>query len=206
MSYVVLDTETTGLPDTIGWGKFYPANKITKYDNSRMIQLAWKIFDAEDNEISEQNYYIRPDEFKVLNSSFHGITEDFLYKEGLPIKDVVEIFIKDIQNHKAKYIVGHNISFDWNIILSELYRYKMKNEICFFVKLSTFCTMLMSQDVLKIKGKYSGSGRGYKYPSLQELYHYYYRIDIKNQHNAKYDVEACADCYIKLKKLYEVEV
>jgi len=44
------------------------------------------------------------------------------------------------------------------------------------------------------------SGRGYKWPTLNELHLQLFQEEFTGSHNAGADVEACARCYFELRK------
>ncbi|WP_292368560.1 hypothetical protein [Methanoregula sp. UBA64] len=62
-----------------------------------------------------------------------------------------------------------------------------------------FCTMKTPQVVpwCKLSSK---SGRGYKWPTLNELHLRLFQEEFTDSHNAGADVEACARGYFELKK------
>ena len=61
----VFDTETTGLPDRNKHSstKYYPPEELNHYDSSRIVSIAWMIF----NKMGEVKYsryaVIKPDDF-----------------------------------------------------------------------------------------------------------------------------------------------
>jgi len=46
----------------------------------------------------------------------------------------------------------------------------------------------------------SKSGRGYKWPTLNELHLQLFQEEFTDSHNVDVDVEACARCYFELRK------
>ena len=106
------------------------------------------------------------------------------------MKSVVERHRKlFIDLFKSKFLVAHNMDFDSNIILNHAYRINIKDFIIKWNSIDKICTMEKGKNILKIRNKF-----GYKYPSLMELYKYFYKEEFKNPHNALFDVEACAKC------------
>jgi DNA polymerase III epsilon subunit-like protein len=121
VSVKIPQQETTGLPERCTYGSMPPYTELSSYDKARMIQICWAVYcDKKLEKIC--NYYIKPNGFKINNSHIHGITDNICYQKGKKINDVLTELIKDIS--QVDYIVGHNISFDKNIICSELYRSK----------------------------------------------------------------------------------
>jgi DNA polymerase III epsilon subunit-like protein len=193
--YLVYDLETSGLPERKGFNKFYSYKDNSKYDSSRIVQVAWKVIKDKEpyEEVCFKDYIIKRNGFEINNSRFHGITNE-ISDNGTEFKVCMKDFIEDLK--LCHTIVAHNISFDYNVLLNHLYRFAMKSEIKLMQSKKQFCTMLNSKNILKIplvKGH-----NVYKATSLNEVYFYYYKQDIDHAHNAYYDVDACAKCLVKL--------
>lgn len=144
-----VDTETTGVP-------IDPTASFKNIDNWPTItQLAWQVYDKEGQLWDARNYVVS----KEINTE--QITElDYVPKEILPIHVILSRLSTIIRY--CDVIIGHNIQYDVQVILSELYRYGMDTD-----KLSSmrqFCTM---QNGVKACGFETGMGE--RYPKLQEL-------------------------------------
>ena len=112
---LVLDIETTGLPQTKGFGNYYNPKEINKYNSSRIVSIALL------NDNMEKYSIIKPNDFTIKNSHFHGITQENAVKNGISLKDFFNpSILQEIEN--SDIILGHNIDFDINVLLSELYR------------------------------------------------------------------------------------
>lgn len=186
--YMVVDTETTGLPERPTFGGYYPYTEIDKYNGARMIQICWAIYD--DGKLVEiQDYLIRPNGFVINNSHIHGITNQ-MARGGHKLTDVLVKFSQALNN--VKYIVCHNIKFDYHVICSELYRNKFHNTIAFINQKELICTMEKSIP-LKVDGCL-------KAPKLIKLYKFLFGKEFEHQHNAKYDVLATGEVFIELTK------
>lgn len=186
--YMVIDTETTGLPERPTFGGYYPYTEIDKYNGSRMIQICWAIYDGEKLE-EIHDYLIRPNGFLINNSHIHGITNQ-IAKGGHKLNDVLIKFGQSLNN--VKYIVGHNVKFDVHIICSELYRNKFHNTIALINQKELICTMEKSIP-LKVDGFLKG-------PRLIKLYKFLFGKEFEHQHNAKYDVLATGEVFIELNR------
>jgi len=116
--FLIFDTETTGLPKDFS----APISDVENWP--RCIQLAWQLHDFNGDLIEIKNYIIYPEGFSIPYNSqkIHGISTERAKIEGHPIKTVLGEFNKALS--KSQYIVGHNISFDVNIIFSEFFRVK----------------------------------------------------------------------------------
>jgi DNA polymerase III epsilon subunit-like protein len=148
------------------------------------------------------------------NSKIHGITTEISFAKGVSLKPVLEEFFADLNT--VDHIVGHNVSFDINMIKAELQRLIIDtvnlNDVIRFkeytTKLNTskniYCTMQETIEycAIELKDKF---GRPYKkFPKLLELYQKMFNVTPKNLHNSLNDVIVCLRCFIKLK--YDVDI
>ena len=184
--YVFFDTETTGLPEDYE----APSSAINNWP--RMIQLSWITTDKDGAIISENDHIIYPDGFIIPQgaSKVNGITTEVARTNGDPIKNVLESFMKDVEN--AEYIVGHNVSFDIHVVGAELIRMGKRDTLA---NKPSICTMQSTIDFCAIPGYY-----GYKYPKLQELHKKLFNYEFEDAHNALSDIRATLKCFIELKK------
>ena len=185
--YLFFDTETTGLPRN--WKA--PVSDLSNWP--LLVQLAWLHYDKEGKKISENNFIIRPDGFKIPTevSNIHGISNDRAVREGVPLQTV----LNDFQNlvTQSTYLVAHNMSFDEKIVGAEFLRKNMPNSI---VAKNRICTMEKSTNYCKLDGPY-----GYKWPKLSELHYKLFRTSFAEAHNAAVDINATAKCFWEMKRL-----
>ena len=197
MKVLVFDTETTGLPTTRGFDKYYPYTELKYYDTCRIVSICWKLYEDE-KMISTKYYVIKPNDFKIDNTSkaceINGITQEIADKDGILIDNMLIELRQDL--YKAETVVAHNILFDHHILLSELHRSKRQDLIQLFESKELYCTMNKSKDLLRIPMK----NGNYKSPKLIELYEFLFKTGFEGAHNAEADVEACAKCYFELIK------
>lgn len=180
---LIIDTETTGLPDSknMRWGE-YPNYKLTeKYDGARIVQLSFIQTDKKYNSIDLQDYVIKREGFNITNCEFHSITDE-ISDNGVDFDFAIETFYQALK--KVTHIIAHNIEFDINVIRSELFRRGKKEIIKELDKKVLMCTMKHCKNIVKIVNSYGK----YKFPSLKELYKFSFDCDIENAHNSKYDV------------------
>jgi len=207
MLILVFDTETTGLPKT------KIINKDVLHLWPYIVQFSYIIFDTElKTLIKMKDCIIRIPDFITIseeNSKIHGITNDISLSKGVNIIDVLNEFFIDFSS--VDYIVGHNISFDLNMIRAELNRVIVNSnnnkEILEFqtqlVIINTskniYCTMKESIELCAIETK-DKFGRTYnKFPKLIELYQKLFNLTPNNLHNSFNDVIVCLRCFMKLK-------
>jgi len=187
--YVVLDTETTGLPEKNKFGMMSEYTNTSNYDTARLVQLCWAIY--QNGKLLEMHdHLIKPHNFTILNSNIHGITHEMALLKGRSIHEVLHEFVESVKNIDIYCIVGHNIVFDKHILMSEMYRHNYVDYVETMKSQKYICTM-RSAIKLKINGNLYP-------PKLVRLYEYLFGTVFENQHNAKYDVMATARVYDEL--------
>ena len=187
MTYTIfVDVETSGLPVTVDFDTYHHPSKIGYYDNSRIVEIAYMIYDKDKTLIKQLSYIIKPTEFDIKNSHIHGITQEDAMEFGIDILDVFQEMKEDIKD--VDTIISHNLRFDLNLILSECYRYNQKDIINKLKYCNHVCTMMLGRDVMKIK----------KRPKLIELYQHLFSETFDQKHRALSDTVACKDCYYKM--------
>ena len=187
--FLVFDTETTGLPLN------YRA-PLSDFNNwPRMVQIAWQIHDIKGDLIEVKNYIIKPDGFTIPYNSekIHGISTELALSKGIPLEEVLSLFSDALK--QAKYIVGHNISFDNNIVGCEFLRSNMSNVLENKISIDT---KEESTEFCQLPG---GRGGKFKWPNLSELYNKLFGESFAEAHNASADVEATTRCFLELLRL-----
>ena len=185
--YLIFDTETTGLPKK--WNA--PISDINNWP--RCVQLAWQVHDNLGNCIESKDFLIKPEGYNIPYDSqkIHGISTELAESDGHELFEVLAQFNEAVKN--SKFIIGHNVKFDLNIMGCEFYRLNIKNNLevskildtC-YEKTATLC---------KIPG---GRGGKYKFPTLTELHFYLFSSSFADAHNATADVEATTRCFLEL--------
>ena len=185
--YLIFDTETTGLPKK--WNA-----PVSDSDNwPRCIQLAWQLHDETGKLSSNNSFLIKPENFDIPFESekVHGVSTALAMKDGLVLKEVINRFLIDLK--KSKYLVGHNVKFDINIIGAELYRLGIVSNFSQLKVIDT-CTEITA-NLCKLPGGRSGK---FKFPTLIELHDFLFRDSFEHAHNASADVEATARSFFEL--------
>ena len=206
MKVLIFDTETTGLPKT----------RIINPDSLHLwphiVQFSYIMYDDDTNDIDimEDNIIkiatdvvISPD-----TTAIHGITNDISQTKGVNLDNVLNGFFDALQ--KADVLVGHNVSFDINVVDVELLRMIYdsppeisSNELTLIkTKLhllrnykNIYCTMQNSIELcaIKVVGK---TGREYnKFPKLTELHSKLFETRPNNLHNSLNDILITLRCY-----------
>ncbi|NOQ24749.1 MAG: DNA polymerase III subunit alpha [Bacteroidales bacterium] len=183
--FLIFDTETTGLP------KKWKA-PLTDFENwPRMVQLAWQCHDVEGNFLFAKNHVIIPEGYIIPDDvvEIHGISTEIAKEKGIQLKDALRDFVEDVE--KAKFIIGHNVEFDINIVGSELLRCGIKE---IMTTAPRFCTKIEGTAFCAIRNK---SG-GIKAPTLTELHLKLFNAPFPEAHNAAADVVATSRCFLEL--------
>jgi DNA polymerase-3 subunit alpha len=198
MSALFIDTETNGLPNlkNMSWGEYPDYKKSKNYDTARIIQLSFIVTDVDFNMTEIQDYTIKREGFSIENHSFHGITNE-ISDDGVDFTEAIDNLFECLK--KTTHIITHNIAFDINVILSELFRRKRFDIIKEIKKKELLCTMRHCKNIVKIINKYGKN----KNPSLNELYVYCFKENIEKAHDAKYDV---LNLHKVIKKMYDDDI
>lgn len=201
MKVLVFDTETTGLPQRNKYGKKASINETTYWPH--IIQLSYILYDTEKHKIViDHDHIVKIPDYCTLTEKsieMHGITRERSLREGISIKDALELF--SICVEAADMIIAHNISFDRQIVIVESIRHRMKGPFYFKDKSQFFCTMKNTVELCQIKTKSSTTGETYlKFPRLSELHYHMFGEEPQNTHNSFVDILICLRCYIMLTK------
>ena len=209
MCTIVFDTETTGLPTT------KIINPDTLHLFPHIVQFSFVKFDNDKNDITESfDFIVKVDDNVNIpeeSTKIHGITSEMSMTKGLELKYVIKEFFNHF--HTDDLIVGHNISFDLNILHVEMLRLiysdKLSEEelIDFKYKLhllttykNIYCTMKESikRCNISVLNKYGRTEL--KWPKLYELHQVLFDNSTpKNLHNSYNDILITLRCFMKLK-------
>jgi DNA polymerase III epsilon subunit-like protein len=186
MTYLIFDTETTGLP------KNWKAPVLDLNNWPRLVQISWMQCDNSGKILSSSNYIVKPQDFIIPEDAvkIHGITNEKAKNEGVALNIVLKEFSTAII--RSSILIAHNMNFDAKVVGAEFLREKIVSGLFTIPKI---CTMEKSTDYCKIPNSY-----GYKWPSLSELYFKLFEKDIEGAHDAVADVRACAECFFRLKQ------
>ena len=187
--FLIYDTETTGLP------KKWTA-PITDSDNwPRMVQISWQLHDKNGELIEVKNYIIKPEGYQIPYDvvKIHGITTERANKQGVELSFVLDEFNKTLA--QAQFVVGHNISFDNNIIGAEFHRKSINTILANVPVLDT------KDDSVQYCALPKARGNGFKWPKLGELHQKLFGHQFAEAHNAAADVEATARCFFEMIRL-----
>ena len=197
---LIFDLETTGFPEKkrgyTGRNEYYNYTDNDKYNNSRIVSIAWIFIKKYKNIIDDTQiieYIRKPIDFsKIDNSNIHGITFEKAKKEGILLSNIMNNKGLRLAIQNCDKIIAHNCLFDLFILMNECYRLKFDNSLNKLNNLldnnNYICTGELGRNICKIPIKFNKYFK-YKMPKLSELYKYFYEKDPDNQHTAKGDVK-----------------
>ena len=186
---VFFDIETTGLPHTRGFNVYYPYSDTSKYDSSRIVQIAIVVQNVK-GELQKYNYIVNSS-VTITNSAFHGITTELANAHGVKLTEIVP-FLEQIFTN-CKLLIAHNIQFDKHILLSELHRIGERKLCTMLEQLPTFDTCTGTTHLVKIK-----MGKTFKAPKLNELHKWLFGNEAIHLHNAVNDTDVLVKIYNEL--------
>ena len=212
MRVLVFDTETTGLPET----------KIINPDTLKLwphiVEFSYIIYDTDENDIVESfDTIVKINEDIDISKesiTLHGITNKISTKDGRDIDVVLNNFFHQLQN--VDLLVGHNVSFDINMVTVELLRLiyddnieeeKMdhKQNLHFLTNFKfIYCTLKESIVLCNIKSVNKFGKEYVKFPRLIELHEKLFETTPNKLHNSFNDILVTLRCFMKLK--FDVDI
>jgi len=184
---LIFDTETTGLPE-----KYASIRDYEKWPY--IIQLSYIIYDTSNNSLHTiSDNYIKID--KSINISeesekITGISREILNSKGINIKQALYDFNNALK--MSDIIVGHNVSFDKQIVMVECFRNKINNNFVRFhgkniIRKPEYCTCKKSSHLFNNR-----------YQKLENLYSNLFNEKPCGLHNSLMDTIVTFRCYYKL--------
>lgn len=220
MRIAFLDLETTGLPKQPKFDEYHPYTQLKYYDGARIVQVALIIYDVPDNPsshptdtdeknvdsknvdsknvdyklVAEHTYVVKPDGFEIRNSHIHRISNAMALFAGIEFKEVINKIWDVLKT--CDVLIAHNILFDRNVLLSELHRYGLNEQIYKINAMKYFCTSKGCTNITRIRYNLLE----FKQPRLSELYKFLFKKDLQDAHDALVDTKALVDCFMELRK------
>lgn len=185
-SYLILDTETVGLPNYELPAFYYP----DKWPS--IVSIAWILADSCGQVIEKANYILKPESELWGAVDIHGITYERAKKEGVDRKTVYVELSRVLQ--ETKFIVAHNSAFDNGVLEADLIRTHFYETADILARIPWVCTKVNSVEYVAIP---YNEGE-YKWPNLQELYHKIFNRNFEGGHDAMVDAEILFKCFFNL--------
>lgn len=217
MSFVLFDTETTGLIN------YNLLNKITEENIKKLPQLV-QLSAIAYNPLHKKEIIfdkiIRVEVIPTEIAELHGITTEISHERGEDLYDVLVAFMDFIDN--CHYLVAHNMRFDENIIIISMHRVKyaldaeikmiklkdritrsmydkikerinkiveLERRLFEFVKFPKICTIQEHLSMTQYKGKFI---------KLVQLYKLYFGYEPNKMHNSLNDTMILFRCFYKM--------
>lgn len=196
--YIVLDTETSGLPLPFKKGAPPPPADAPGQPRLASFTILATTPDLQIDEDASISTLIRPDGWTMSEgaSKVNGLTDAMLHEKGLPVGEILKIYAEFIDD--GWIVVAHNAQFDTKILRGELRRAGMDDR---FKQTLNICTQKASQAVIKEAPTDKMMAAGYKtfkQPKLTEAYEYFYGEPFAGAHTADADARACLAVFRKL--------
>jgi hypothetical protein len=144
--------------------------------SSRLLQLAFLLYNESEELLSSGNFIIRPAGFEFLKKSqpLIGFTHQYALDNGQPLYKAMCAFSCAVIN--SDYIVAHNMDFAYSVVISEAHRLGIEKQ---------FNAMFEFRQRICMK----------ELPS--ELYK---KSNLIVSDNALSTAKACAKCFFELKR------
>ena len=214
MKVIIFDTETTGLPKS-------RQSLVTNTEEwPHIVQFSYIVYDMLANKLEKvvDSIVKLPTEIliPIESSAIHNITKEISDEHGVPIKEVINNFVKDLA--ECSMLIAHNLEFDMNMLIVELLRMNREAELIedestvelnnsayeTIMKIGKYCTMKETEKKCNIKA-ISKSGKEYtKFPTLSELHYFLFKSYPKNIHNSLNDILICLRCFYILQKKTDI--
>jgi len=154
MKYLVLDCETSGLPDF--------AQPADAPGQPHLASIAMIVADENGVMLREHNCLIRPDDWEMdpKATAVNGLTTEYLRKHGVPIYDVLQTYSQLIL--AGCVFTAYNSQFDAKMMRGALRRAGLPD---LFEQTPTICLMRACTPICKVP---RAKGTGFKFPKLEE--------------------------------------
>lgn len=199
--YLILDTETTGLPEK---SRIFKPKDIEFWPY--VVEIAWILVDEDGLLVDGEDAILKQKTSIPLSASnIHKITTARMMEEGKDPTQIYDSLLSQLQ--KCEMIIAHNVRFDIEVLKADLFRHGFDYRI--LDDKNTYCTMEKGKEFCIT---YSNRGAR-KNPRLEELFgELYYNnkyMSILNAHSAFNDVLVTYKCFMKMRDLdapYPIEL
>jgi len=185
---MIIDTETTGLPDCRGLPFLeMPDYKDShKYEKARPVQISFILCDSNMTKILLKDYIVKIEHEIIDNWEIHGINNTVSSSEGMLMSDIAKDM--SVYMDKVTTIISHNLGFHISCLKAELYRTNQVYLIDEIEKKEMFCALKDTKEIISSK----------RYMSFYDFYKFCTGDVLKSTYNSKYDVINLHHCLTKL--------
>lgn len=189
--YLVIDTETSGLPLYAKKGEPPPSADAPSQPRLASFTAIATTPDLEIDEEMSISTLIKPDGWVMSEgaTAVNSLTTEQCEAEGLPVRDVLAIYSEYIET--GWVIVTFNAQFDTKVMRGELRRAGMPD---LFERTLNICAM---RAAMKLGVQKTGDKKG-GFPKQPDVYRHFYGQEPTDQHTSFGDAKACLAIFRKL--------
>lgn len=186
--HLILDTETTGLPD---WKA--PADAPGQ---PRIASIAMFLCTPAGRIVDAHHQLVRPIDWEMPSetAAINGLTTEILSQHGRSILGALSFFEAAVA--RGAEVVAHNIQFDAKMLRGELRR---AGRADMFDATRQFCTMRQSTALCRIPPKRVPAS-GFKFPTLAEALEILCGEKLPDAHDAIHDALACRRVWLAIRE------
>lgn len=193
MKHMIFDASGAGKP------KSYKAPVTDTFVWPRLVHLSWIVLGEDLKPVKDFDFIVKPEGYsfdadKIKNCH---IDEEDIEKKGEKLEDILKAFKQSIDD--TDFLWAHNLKMNEMIVGAEFVRAGMRHNLH---NAASYCLMQESTFFCRLPGK---GGRGYKWPSLNELHSVLFKKGFAPSGNARADVIAASRCFIMLMKAGQLE-
>lgn len=177
-SFLVIDTETTGVPDFKA-----PADHP---DQPRLAAVCMVLCAGNGRPVDMHYQLVCPDGWHMPPEAgaINKLTDAYLQDEGKPVLAALDRFERFLR-HGRPILVAHSVTFDSKIMRGELRRAGMPD---LFAETDKFCTMQAARKII-----------GGSIPSLATAMRHFLGRDPSDAHCCLSDAMDCRELYLELR-------
>jgi DNA polymerase-3 subunit epsilon len=199
MTYLFIDTETSGLPDF--------KLPIDHPSQPHLVAIAaWRGDWEEDEQVISYrgsiNAIVKPDGWlshpRAL--AIHGITDEYARAFGEPLSDILTRLLDLVADAddgaNGGQLIAHNHSFDHRMLLRSFAETRQDSSPLGLLR--PFCTMRALTDRIRLPARPGAPPGSFKWPTLDEAYQWLFNRDVpgrENGHEAMVDLLGCKDIF-----------
>jgi hypothetical protein len=163
----VLHIATNGLPERVGFS-LAPYDDLEKYASSRIVKLSYMLCNSLTLKPIKTNVLIiKPTDFTISNTLFHGVSYNDAIETGVPFETAVNELITELKQSDIIYAFGADFTF--SVLKSELFRNNLLDSYSNNIEnIKKICIMEDTKQIVGLKTEKDN----FKSPTLVEFYNF----------------------------------
>jgi hypothetical protein len=159
-----------------------------------LVAISWLVACPGHEAEIQRSHIIRPEGFTIPQAAtnIHGISTEYALAVGDDLRSVLEELHTDCLRLQPILAAAHNFAFDFGVLEAEYRHIGLTNPLA---NLRSICTMKTTTILCRIPRR---SGRGFKWPKLQELHIKLFAEPFPQAHQSEADVMALFRCFGEL--------